>query len=42
MKKGKIVLFGLAALAVASIGGTWAAWTAYQETANEYGSQAFR
>ncbi len=36
MKKGKIVLFGLAALAVASIGGTWAAWTAYQETANEY------
>lgn len=36
MKKGKIIMFGLAALAAASIGGTWAVWTSVIQTRNEY------
>ena len=36
MKKGKIIMFGLAALAATSIGGTWAVWTSVVQTRNEY------
>ena len=36
MKKGKVILWGLAALAALSVGGTWAAWTQVLVTGNEY------
>ena len=36
MRKGKFVLFGLAILSAAAIGGTWAAWTSVIQTGNEY------
>ncbi len=36
MKKGKIMLLGLAVLAAASVGTTWAAWSQVIRTGNEY------
>ncbi|MEY8337602.1 BsaA family SipW-dependent biofilm matrix protein [Lachnospiraceae bacterium 62-35] len=36
MRKGKIMLMGLALLAAAAIGTTWAAWTQVIQTGNEY------
>ncbi len=36
MKKGKVILWGLTALAALSVGGTWAAWTQVLVTGNEY------
>lgn len=36
MKKGKFVLFGLAVMAAAAVGVTWAAWAQVLRTGNEY------
>lgn len=36
MKKGKLLLFGLAVLTLASVGYTWAAWSDQIQTGNEY------
>ena len=39
MKKGKIMLLGLAVLAAASVGTTWAAWSQVIRTGNESASR---
>lgn len=36
MKKGRLILFGLAVLSVASVGATWAVWSDHEQTRNEY------
>ena len=36
MKKGKLIIFGLAVLSVASVGATWAAWSDHEQARNEY------
>lgn len=36
MKKGRILILGLAVLAAASVGATWASWVSYVRAGNEY------